>query len=278
MKQAIADLRTALDVTEPRIREFCADPKHWTAHLSLLGYLGDFLGNARAVLVLTERPETRLALWSNARLAFESAQDALFLLTAEDVDQAGAEIRAFERLELADWKGKMALAYPEATERASYVDLVAKEIEHILWDTARAQEIAPELVAGLRTAIAQRQPHYADPDTYKPSHWYGSRPKIARLIAERIGVADEARREIGLYAHLSRFAHPRYRVDAHERADGAPRFATFIPKAATVRQAVEFTEIATNIMAMALNVLEGKPVAERIPLVAGSEPDVPDLE
>lgn len=276
MEQAIADLRLALDLVEPRIRAFRADSKHWTAHLSLLGYLGDFLGNARAVLVLTECPETRLALWSNARLAFEAAQDALYLLTRENVDEAAGEIRAFERLEHADWKGKVALAFPEDVDGATYESVVNKEIERILRDASRAKHREPALYTAFEAALERRRADYRHPAGRKPSHWAGSRAAIARQIGERIGVDDEAQRQVMMYSRLSRFAHPRYRVDAHERWDGAPAFTTFIPTGAAIGQAVGITEIAANIMAMALNVFEGKPAAEGIPLVPG--PDVPELD
>ena len=210
-------------------------------------------------------------------MAFEAAQDCLFLVTSDNVDVAGARVRAFERLEHADWKGKVVMAMPEIAEGRDYPATIEAEIAHIMKDAEIAARFAPERAAEVRAALDDMRTRFQRPEQRKPSHWFGARTKIAQELGARLVDSRESLRQIMTYAHLSRYAHPRYRADAHQALQNPPQLGGLVPTMQARLLAVQLTEIGANILAIALNKLEGKQATDGVPLVPGSEPDIPPL-
>jgi len=255
---ALEDLKTILRKLEERMNGFEKDPQHFSAHLSMQGYILHLRDNARAVILLSPEPSTGMALWSNARGVFEAAQDFLLLVTSgSDFDLSGARVRIFERLERADWAAKYSEAFPEdgLGSRSEILDHVAS---HIRNDAERIGRYAPERGQELLTALDAGLLEFASRGR---SHWYGNRSAIAIEVEKRLGVGaeGEGKRQIQSYSALSRHSHPRFRADGYHPDGDDVGIENALPSDSSRRSAILLTEQACALMWIGFNVFEGKP-------------------
>lgn len=204
-------LRRRLDVFRLRLDFYSAD-------FSLYGFILGAWENAAAACHLAAKSDLAFAATPSARAAFESAQDALLLVTEPDFAMAGARARVFERLELVDLANDVRRAFGNGNGDPRSYDDVAATIER---DIQRVEKMAPGTGQYLRDALAYFRPKFEAAAIRKgkhPGHWAElSRRRIAERLGQRLEDSTLADRLIAVYADLSRNTHPRLRLENWDR-------------------------------------------------------------
>jgi hypothetical protein len=252
LSESIADLESALATLRSQLDEFKLRFEHFGGDLTLYGVLLSAWENASAVLHLARTSDLYSAFFPIARAAFESGQEALYLVTEQDYDAAGAKARVFERLEFVDLRDDMNTAFADSDDErpSGYADAV----DQIERDARRWDEESPGKGDFLRNALSHFQPLFeaARSGARHPSNWMQkSRRAIAMEIEKRVKEPGFGGRMIASYAHLSRNSHPRLRMENWTRVSRPGGRKQFIRAERNPRIAVGVSTVAVSLASMA---------------------------
>ena len=210
-------LNESLAALGATLTDYPCQPEHFVADRGLIDLAIDVAEHGHAVELLAASTVPRAA-YANARAAFESALDILYLtLTEEAYDCCGCMLRAFVALANEDIQRRFVRANMAGGMPAQAVDLA----ETVILSDARAwDEIVPGKGKELRAAFEEVRaspPHQ--------HHWSGLTRKertdaLAVSTSTEPGFAEIAD---AIYGALSAHTHPRLRGTAratHEHGDG----------------------------------------------------------
>lgn len=221
----LADLGDELSRLGPLLESFRIRNEHYAGDLCLRGFARHVWENASAVLHLAKEAPFAAAIWACGRAAFEAGQDALLLAAASDYELFGARAFVFERLQIADNNRQMILSTCHAEPKDPPYLRAKQDIEEeaLKWD-----QLSPGKGKYLRDAMQYWRPKFeaARSGKHHPRHWSElSRKRIAKTLADRgseASVAEALGSDYGLYAILSRYAHPRARTASGRKSDTDP--------------------------------------------------------
>jgi hypothetical protein len=252
LSDSIVDLEDALATLKSQLDAFKLRFAHFGGDLTLYGLLLSAWENGSAVLQLARSSDLYSAFFPVARAAFESGQEALYLVTEPDYDAAGAKARVFEKLEFVDLRDEMNSAFADdADSRPSgYADAISQ----IQRDAERWDEECPGKGSLLKEALAHFLPLFeaARTGARHPGNWMQkSRRGIAKELEKRVSERGFGTRMIASYAHLSRNSHPRLRLENWTKlatSEGQPRF---VRAERNPRIAVGISTVAVSLASMA---------------------------
>ena len=217
MPMGTLPLPQAFATLEKRLVKFPCAPAHFVADRSLIDLAIDIAEHSCAVLTLSVSTVPRTA-YSNARSAFESALDILYLTIQEGTyDDNGCAIRAFTALANENIQRR----FLEANVLAGVPGPTVEVAEDVIREDARLWDgVVPGKGDALRAAFERvnaLKPHQR--------HWSGLEKKE---LAEKIGGLPGGEPGFAqiygaLYGALSAHSHPRFRGAArstHESNDG----------------------------------------------------------
>lgn len=219
---------SALDTKIAALRDemagYTASPEHFIADAALYGMAIDVLEHALAVQLLkgSEVPRTAFA---NARAAFESGQDILYLTSAvEQYDRFGClalvhELREVKRLQV---------RFNRASEGLGLALGDVQRVDKLVEQDASEWDIA---VPGCGDILRRAYQEFGLRNSSQRKHWTGlTREQIGVAIAAQLG-DDPSHGGISdaFYGTLSAQSHARMRMNQrgfHENGEGMFEFTS----------------------------------------------------
>lgn len=207
-KMELPEARALYDEARARLN---VSADHLVPDIALIGFLTEIDENVRAVEVVAASDLPHRA-YPNARAAYEAAQRALLLVTAEDYDLEGAKAWVYYLR-----RDREYLRLPRSSIPAGGPPDPIAWFEGSLAEMERAwNDLAPGRGALLRRALAELPPVGARPDNW-------ARVRIARTLRDRLNALLESRGKPSrgdtepvyqaAYSGLTRLAHPGSRLD-----------------------------------------------------------------
>lgn len=216
----LASLKALLGELRPLIDAFRVRNEHFAADLVMLGYAIAAWDCAKSTEALLVGTDLSVGAFICARGAFEAGQDAALLASEPDYDASGARARVFDAFEYVLERSRWSAAFPHNATSFPDSDFSAT----LRQAEAHAAELDQQFLGAgehIRRAAQYWLPVFrrsVDQGKGIPLHWAGlGRKKIGHVIAERYDEPNLADRLSLIYSMLSRYAHPRTRLETWKR-------------------------------------------------------------
>jgi hypothetical protein len=208
MTNTMIDLRSHLSAYDQAIDGFAPSAPHFVTDLVILGYVSELRQNAVAVAHLVEQKPPLHALPS-ARAAFEAVQSLLQVVTAHDIDYAGALAYVYglkKDNDITEAHADWLRGVPPEKGGVGWFSPAMEEIERT-WET-----LAPGKGALIQRALQELSSRWGR----KPDNWEGVSPAVVlptRLQNKGFVTAPGSPNPQSLfrsvYQVLNRDTHPR---------------------------------------------------------------------
>lgn len=257
----IKALDALLSETRSLIESFRLREAHFAADLAMVGYATSAWDSAKSAEVLLRSTDLSVGAFVCARAAFEAGEDAALLASDPAYDDAGASARVHEVFEYAFERSRWDAVFPGNPTAFPDPDF-AQTTQQAESFAADLDAVVPGSGEAIRKAILHWQPRFqnaARKGGATPLHWSGlGRKRIAEEIARRLGQPELASQLSLLYSMLSRYAHPRLRLESWARIEGSEGGAAFRYSDLNRRQAEDAVVVALVLLRDALQMLRAQ--------------------